>query len=265
MITTLNLAALAALVPALLISPEAERRDARFWGTLALAIAGPLIALILVFDGHWQTGFAAALWLGVVASLLLFALIVGNSPVAARLTPLVIAHALAIGTLATAFAGTESRAYAPAAPGVWLATHIALSIVTYGVVTLAALAGLAVFLQERALKRRQPTRLTRLLPPVLAGETLQFRLLQTAAALLTVGLVSGIAVEVVSTGRWLRVDHKTVLVMAALAAVIGVLVAHARIGLRGRRFGRMVLVAYLLLTLAYPGVKFVTDVVLARG
>ena len=31
----------------------------------------------------------------------------------------------------------------------------------------------------------------------------------------------------------------------------------------GRRAARYVLVAYLLLTLGYPGVKFVTDVLLA--
>jgi ABC-type uncharacterized transport system permease subunit len=38
---------------------------------------------------------------------------------------------------------------------------------------------------------------------------------------------------------------------------------HYRSGLRGRRAARVVLVAYLLLTLAYPGVKFVTDVLLS--
>jgi ABC-type uncharacterized transport system permease subunit len=39
--------------------------------------------------------------------------------------------------------------------------------------------------------------------------------------------------------------------------------AHHRTGMRGRRAARGVLLAWLLLTLAYPGVKFVTDVLLA--
>ena len=39
-------------------------------------------------------------------------------------------------------------------------------------------------------------------------------------------------------------------------------ITSARI-IRGRRAARIVLLAYLLLTLAYPGVKFVTDVILA--
>ncbi len=34
-------------------------------------------------------------------------------------------------------------------------------------------------------------------------------------------------------------------------------------GIRGRRAARWALLAYLLLTLAYPGVKFVTDVLMA--
>jgi ABC-type uncharacterized transport system permease subunit len=41
------------------------------------------------------------------------------------------------------------------------------------------------------------------------------------------------------------------------------LVAHYRSGMRGRRAARVVLLAYLLLTLGYPGVKFVTDVLMA--
>jgi ABC-type uncharacterized transport system permease subunit len=40
------------------------------------------------------------------------------------------------------------------------------------------------------------------------------------------------------------------------------LILHHYSGLRGRRAARLVLLAYLLLTLAYPGVKFVTDILL---
>jgi ABC-type uncharacterized transport system permease subunit len=45
--------------------------------------------------------------------------------------------------------------------------------------------------------------------------------------------------------------------------VIAALLAARRIsGLRGRKVARWALIAYLLLTLAYPGVKFVTDVLM---
>jgi ABC-type uncharacterized transport system permease subunit len=64
---------------------------------------------------------------------------------------------------------------------------------------------------------------------------------------------------------WLRLDHKTVLSLLAFALIGALLLVHQRFGLGGRRAARYGLVAYLLLTLAYPGVKFVTDVILARG
>lgn len=45
--------------------------------------------------------------------------------------------------------------------------------------------------------------------------------------------------------------------------MIGVLLAAYRfVGIRGRAAARIVLVAWLLLTLAYPGVKFVTEVLI---
>jgi ABC-type uncharacterized transport system permease subunit len=44
----------------------------------------------------------------------------------------------------------------------------------------------------------------------------------------------------------------------------GLLIARYSRGIRGRQAARLALLAYLLLALAYPGVKFVTDVVLAR-
>ena len=61
----------------------------------------------------------------------------------------------------------------------------------------------------------------------------------------------------------LAFDHKTVLSLLAFAVIGLLLFVHYRIGLRGRRAARLVLLAYLLLTLAYPGVKFVADVLIA--
>ena len=48
----------------------------------------------------------------------------------------------------------------------------------------------------------------------------------------------------------------------AFVVIAALLIVHQRTGLRGQRAARVVLLAYLLLTLAYPGVKFVTDVMM---
>jgi ABC-type uncharacterized transport system permease subunit len=77
------------------------------------------------------------------------------------------------------------------------------------------------------------------------------------------GLASGMALQYADTGKILAFDHKTVLSITAFAVIGGLLVAHYKTGMRGRKATRIVLLAYLLLTLGYPGVKFITDVVLA--
>ena len=74
----------------------------------------------------------------------------------------------------------------------------------------------------------------------------------------------GVAVRVVD-GVAADVSAAAATEFGALVNVclVVLLIADRRTGVRGRRAARYVLLAYLLLTLAYPGVKFVTDVVLA--
>ena len=80
--------------------------------------------------------------------------------------------------------------------------------------------------------------------------------------MLAVALVTGMTIEWLETLVLLRPDHKTILSLLTFAVIALLLVLHHRGGLSGRRAARYVLFAYLLLTLAYPGVKFVTDVLI---
>jgi len=57
-------------------------------------------------------------------------------------------------------------------------------------------------------------------------------------------------------------DHKTLFSLLTFGIVAGLLVMRTRTGVRGRQSARYVLLAYLLLTLGFPGVKFVTDVLI---
>ncbi|HMB77592.1 MAG TPA: cytochrome c biogenesis protein CcsA, partial [Kiloniellaceae bacterium] len=65
-----------------------------------------------------------------------------------------------------------------------------------------------------------------------------------------------------SAGTLLVFDHKTLFSLSAFGLIALLLLLHQKSGLRGRRAARLVLIAYLLLTLAYPGVKFVTDILM---
>ena len=118
-------------------------------------------------------------------------------------------------------------------------------------------------MQERALKRKRPTALSRALPSMADAEALQVKLLAASGLVLGLGLVTGVAIQYLVSGRLLQFDHKTLLSFLAFATILGLLAVHRRSGLRGRRAARLVLLAYLLVTLAYPGVKFVAEVLLA--
>lgn len=263
-----NLAALAALVPAALLlirrgpDPETDIRDLAFWAVLAAAAAGALSWTWVLFAAAWQTGIAASLWITISLSLVLFAAISAASGAFARMLVVFGPYTVVLGVIATIWAQAPSRA-APASDAVaWLNLHIGISVTTYALMTLAAMAALAVYVQERALKARRPTRLTAILPSVSEGESLQLRLLVASAVVLGLGILSGMVIEFLDHGVILVLNHKILLSLLSFVVILGMLIAHLTSGLAGRRAARYLLLAYLLLSLAYPGVKLVTDVIL---
>ena len=88
------------------------------------------------------------------------------------------------------------------------------------------------------------------------------RLLAVSEAVLALGIATGMARDYLGSGQLIHFDHKTLLAVLAFLGIGALLILHHRSGLRGQRAARLVLLAYLLLTLAYPGVKFITDVVI---
>ena len=259
-----SLSAVAALVPSTLVALRRDSGpDAVYWMVLAVAVAGPLAWVVAQMSGAWRTGLSTTLWVTVAASMALFAVVVAVHRQAWRLTPLMAPYMLGIGVLATIWQHAPEKPLGAAAPAGWIEVHIVVSVATYGLVTIAAVAALAAFLQERSLKAKRPTALTRLLPSVADCESLMVRLLVLGAIVLALGLATGMATQYEETGAVLEFDHKTILTVTAFAVIGGLLVAHFRSGVRGRMAARFVLLAYLLLTLGYPGVKFVTDVLMA--
>lgn len=259
----LSLSALAALLPAALVRwRRNDGRDALFYGVLLLAAVGPLAWSAAQLGGAWHTGFAMSLWVTIAATMVLFLGLVAATRQGWRLTALLLPYLILLGILATIWQRAPERPISEAIPAGWLDVHIALAVITYGLLTLAAVAGAAVFLQERALKAKRPTPLTRLLPAVADSEQLEVRLLYTAEAVLALGVMSGIATQYFSGATSWALDNKTLFSVAAFCTIAALLVARRVSGLRGQRVARWALIAYLLLTLAYPGVKFVTDVLM---
>jgi ABC-type uncharacterized transport system permease subunit len=258
--------ALSALVPALLLGwLRPARRDGAWWAALFLATAGPLLWAVVQLHSGWHAGFSATLWVSVAASLVLFALLAALTPDGWRLMPILIPYLFILAALALVWSHAPERSMAGSGPTVWIALHIGISVLTYGLCTLAAVAALAAFLQERALKSKKPTNLTRALPSVADSESLTVRLLSASEIVLGLGLATGMATLYLESGTMLRLDHKILLSLLAFLVIGVLLLAQRLIGIRGRMAARFVLLAYLLLTLAYPGVKFVTDILMGRS
>jgi ABC-type uncharacterized transport system permease subunit len=259
----LSITAVLALVPATVATLGAKfGRGPAYWALLAVALTGPLLRAFTALTPIWNTGLSGALWLTMAVSLALFAALAAVTRDAWRLTPLLLSYLILLGIAAAVWETAPERPLLPA-PGAWLAIHVLVSLVTYGLLTIAAVAGVAVLVQERALKRKQSGPLNQMLPAVAACETLQARLLAASEIVLGLGLVTGMATEYFVTGRLLVLDHKTLFSILAFVLIGLLLLVEARTGIGGRRAARFILLAYLLLTLAYPGVKFVTDVLLA--
>ncbi|MEM7169486.1 MAG: cytochrome c biogenesis protein CcsA [Pseudomonadota bacterium] len=263
----LSLSALMAMIPMALLAirRRLDRSDELFWAVLAVAILGPATYCSVILSGNWSAGFAAALWLSIATTLAFFAALVIWKPWAVRLTVLLVPYLFVLALLALFFSTEAPRDQNTARLGAWLVVHIILSVVSYALVTLAAVAGGAVFWQERALKAKRQDALTSRLPAMAQAESMQVKLLLCAEGVLGLSIASGMAQLYQSQAHLISLDHKTLLAIMAFAVIGVLLVLHHNSGLRGRRAARLVLLGYLLLSLAYPGVKFVTDVLLGHN
>jgi len=96
-------------------------------------------------------------------------------------------------------------------------------------------------------------------------EALLFNLLYIGFALLTLTVFSGLLFSEALFGKPLVFDHKTVFALISWVLFAGLLLAHWKVGLRGRTAVRWVLSAYTALLLAYIGSRFVMEVILQRA
>ena len=141
--------------------------------------------------------------------------------------------------------------------------HAGLALLAYATLSLAALVSIMLWLQERALRKRQLATALRAFPPLTLLETLLFRLIAAGFALLTLALLTGVVF--VENLFAQHLVHKTVLSLLAWATFGALLFGRMRYGWRGRRAVRLTLTAMILLALAFFGSKFVLELVLERG
>lgn len=150
--------------------------------------------------------------------------------------------------------------------------HVAIAILAYSTLTIAAFHAVLMALQESRLHAHQspsPRNWLALtidrLPALLTMEKLLFRLIAFGFGLLTLTVFSGVLFSEQLFGAAFRWDHKTIFTMMSWA-LFGVLLA-GRVwrGWRGKTALRFTLTGFATLLLAYVGSRFVLEVVLHRG
>ncbi|MFL9924695.1 cytochrome c biogenesis protein CcsA [Herbaspirillum lusitanum] len=155
----------------------------------------------------------------------------------------------------------------------WFLWHIAISILAYSTLTIAAFHAVLMVLQESRLHTR-PGAMARSggwfamaldrLPALLTMEKLLFRLIAFGFLLLTLTVLSGVVFSEKLFGTAFRWDHKTIFTLLSWV-LFGLLLAGRRWqGWRGRTALSFTLAGFAILLLAYVGSRFVLEVVLHR-
>ncbi len=163
-----------------------------------------------------------------------------------------------ITVLLTQFVPKGTVPYIDEEPGIL--AHILLSLLAYGMFTIAVVQSLLLLLQNHQLKHKHPKGLIKNFPPLQTMESLLFGFLWAGWALLSMSLVSG----------WLFVEnlfaqhlvHKTLLACLAWIVFSVLLWGRNRLGWRGHKAIRWTLSGFCLLMLAYFGSKLVREYIL---
>ncbi|MEO8738765.1 MAG: cytochrome c biogenesis protein CcsA [Casimicrobiaceae bacterium] len=251
------------------------------WRSITLSAAGGSASVATI--GRWLPPFAIATHVVLIAGAIFTAnglnLSLANvlSAVAA-----LIALLSWLGTLTRSMPGVAAVAFPVAAVGAilpalfpslhrfsfiaqpWAALHIAVALLAYTLLIVAALQALVLMALEKRLHRGLPEPGPGALPPLLTLERFLFRLVTAGYVLLTLTLISGALFSEQIFGKPITFNHKTVFSLLSWLVFGGLLYGRHRYGWRGRTALNLILAGSALLLLAYFGSKFVLEVILGR-
>jgi len=150
--------------------------------------------------------------------------------------------------------------------------HIAIAILAYSTLTVAAFHAVLMALQESRLHAPNQTAKSgwlvgavERLPALMTMERLLFRLITFGFIFLSLTVLSGILFSEEIFGMPLKWDHKTIFTLMSWA-LFGILLAGRKWrGWRGKTALSFTLTGFATLFLAYVGSRFVLEVVLHRG
>lgn len=221
---------------------------------LALAAHGALLAYTLPRGDTLNLVLGDALSL--TAALVLGTFVLTSAVAAVESMGVVLLPIAALSVLLALLPETAQPLRLPASAP--LLAHIALSLLAYSVLALAALQALLLTYQDRHLRAHHAGGMVSALPPLWDMEKLLFQLLGWGFAALSLALLTGFV--------FLRdvfappLMQKTALSILAWAVFGVLLIGRRRAGWRGRTAARFALAGFALLLAAYLGSKLVAEV-----
>jgi len=142
-----------------------------------------------------------------------------------------------------------------------LLIHISLALFAYTCLGIALLYAMQLSYINLRLKEKKASLLHSSLPPLMAVESILFKLLLVGTILLTLSLASGLVFLENMFAK--EQAHKTVLSIMAWIVYCVILIGHYRFGWRGKPIVASTIIGSILLTLAYFGSRFVKEVILS--
>ncbi|MGB4248612.1 MAG: cytochrome c biogenesis protein CcsA [Pseudohongiellaceae bacterium] len=155
---------------------------------------------------------------------------------------------------------TITSTYPPQDIGVGIAGHILLSIISYSILTIAALQATFLAFQNHQLRHKHAASVIKRFPPLQDMETFLFELLWVGQILLSLGIIAGfIFVEDLGAQG---LPHKTFFSILAWVVFAILLWGRHRMGWRGTTAIRGTLTGFLFLILGFYGSKAVLEYIL---
>ncbi len=145
--------------------------------------------------------------------------------------------------------------------GTAIQIHVLLSLVSYGLLSLAAAQAVLVAIQRHYLATQRPRGFIRVLPPLDTTERLLFILLSAGFIILSLALFSGFLYLEDMFDQ--RLVHKTVLSCVGWAIFGVLLFGRWQFGWRGKKAVHWTLAGFGVLILAYFGTKVIIEIVLS--
>jgi len=145
----------------------------------------------------------------------------------------------------------------------WAAVHVAVALLAYAFLLVAALTALLMAGLEKRLHRGLSAD-GGATPPLLTLERYLFRLVGAGFVLLTLTVASGALFSEQVFGRPFTLTHKSLFSILAWITFGALLAGRWRFGWRGPQATNWIIAGTVMLVLAYLGSKFVLEVLLGR-